>query len=183
MGDTPLWERQFGESIKAFQAFATYRDLGDGRSLRLVSQQVGKSKALMDRWSSRWRWVERVKAWEHHRDAEGRKAELKAIKDMRARHAQEAVALQTKALERLKVLDASALTPNDVLRFFVEAAKLERVARGQPETITQQEVTGKNGGPVEVKAQVRDLSRLSDAELVALESIVAKVEDMPDDGA
>lgn len=171
----PLWERQPGETVKAFQAFIAYRDMG-GRSQRAVAQTLGKSRQLLDKWSTTWRWVERVKAWDDHRDGEGRKAELKAIRDMRARHAQEAVALQTKALDRLRTLDAAALTPNDVLRFFVEAAKLERVARGQPETITQQEITGKNGGPVEIQAMV-DLTRLSDADLTALEAIMAKVED------
>jgi hypothetical protein len=39
-------------------------------------------------------------------------------------------------------------TANDVLRYFMEASKLERSARGQPETIEEQRLTGKNGGAV-----------------------------------
>jgi len=57
---------------------------------------------------------------------------------MRERHAREALALQQKALERLKRMDPEELSPGDVLRYFVEAAKLERISRGEPETIQEQ---------------------------------------------
>ena len=48
-----LWERQDGETAQAFQAFAEYRDMGAERSLAKVAQKLGKSKPLMERWSSR----------------------------------------------------------------------------------------------------------------------------------
>jgi hypothetical protein len=35
-----------------------------------------------------------------------------------------------------------------VLRFFVEAAKLERLALGEPETVQRQELTGRGGTPL-----------------------------------
>lgn len=57
------FERQEGESEKAYQAFRTYIDLGADRSLAAVGQKLRKSKALMERWSSRWKWVRRVEAY------------------------------------------------------------------------------------------------------------------------
>jgi hypothetical protein len=36
----PLWGRQDGESDKAFQAFALYRDLGPARSTQQVAHAV-----------------------------------------------------------------------------------------------------------------------------------------------
>lgn len=47
--DVKPWERQEGESAKAFEAFTIYAGLGADRSLRAVAQQLGKSKTLMDR--------------------------------------------------------------------------------------------------------------------------------------
>ena len=54
------WERQKGETPQAFEAFSIYRDMGSSRSTAKVGRKLGKSKNLMDRWSSRWEWVEPV---------------------------------------------------------------------------------------------------------------------------
>jgi hypothetical protein len=67
---------------------------------------------------------------------------------MGERHAKEAQGLQAKALERMRTLRPEEMSPGDVLRFFVEAAKLERLALGEPDALQRQEVTGKGGGPV-----------------------------------
>lgn len=140
------WERQPGESAKAYHAFCIYRDMPPReRSLRAVSArlkgQSGKAKKVSTNvylWSRDWSWQERAKAWDEERERQEREAELEAIKEMRRRHAKEAVALQTKALERLQMMDPDELSPESVLRFIVEAAKLERISRGEPETIQEQ---------------------------------------------
>jgi hypothetical protein len=70
----PAWDRLTDESTKAFQAFAAYRDLpADERSLSAVSEQLGKSKSLLARWSTQFRWVERTRAWDSHQDQQRRK--------------------------------------------------------------------------------------------------------------
>jgi hypothetical protein len=66
MSTRQLFDRQPGEPEKAFAAFRTYLDLGSKRSLRAVGQKLGKSKALMERWSSQWKWVARVEAYTNH---------------------------------------------------------------------------------------------------------------------
>jgi hypothetical protein len=48
------------------------------------------------------------------------------------RHTKEAMALQQKALERLKSLDPNELSTRDVLNYLMEAMKLERLSRGEP---------------------------------------------------
>lgn len=75
--DVKPWERQEGESAKAFEAFTIYAGLGADRSLRAVAQQLGKSKTLMDRWSSTYSWV--VRAAEYDADLQ-RKAHAEAVK-------------------------------------------------------------------------------------------------------
>lgn len=63
------WEPQPKESMPAFAAFAEYRDLGADRGLSAVQQKVGKCARLIARWSSKWNWVERAKAYDARIDA------------------------------------------------------------------------------------------------------------------
>ena len=147
------WEQQPGESSRAYGAFCAYRDLGPRRSLRAAAEKFyGRTAAGVVRqctsWSSTFRWVERAQAWDRHLDLEARQAQEEARREMSQRQAQEAKALQAKAVERLRGLRPEEMSPADVVRFFVEAAKLERLALGEPETVQRQELTGRGGTPL-----------------------------------
>lgn len=65
---TKLWERQPTESSQAYEAFTVYLKVKEENAggLREVARRLGKSAALMDRWSKRDGWVERHRAWENH---------------------------------------------------------------------------------------------------------------------
>lgn len=60
------WCRQQGESRLAFAAFELYRDgaARGARSIRGVARELGKSRQLLERWSVRWRWVERCERYD-----------------------------------------------------------------------------------------------------------------------
>lgn len=63
------WERQEGESDKAYAAFSTYRDMGPGRSHRAVAEtlygvQAKYSVRTVHEWSRKFGWVDRVAALE-----------------------------------------------------------------------------------------------------------------------
>jgi hypothetical protein len=73
------WEPQQKESMPAYAAFAEYRDLGPERSIEAVSRKVSKSLPLLKRWSSRWSWVERAKAYDAHLDEIRRTAREQSI--------------------------------------------------------------------------------------------------------
>ena len=74
------FERQPRESARAFEAFSCYLKLGPQRSLAAVGQQLGKSKVVMERWSSKFDWVSRVQAHGAHLAEIERKAiEARAI--------------------------------------------------------------------------------------------------------
>lgn len=77
-----LYDRQPGESEKKFTAFRTYLDLGPQRSLAKVGRELGKSKALMERWSSQWSWVSRVEAYTDHML---RQADLEQERELRGK--------------------------------------------------------------------------------------------------
>jgi hypothetical protein len=148
-----IWEQQPRESSRAFGAFCAYRDLGPRRSLRAAAEKFyQRSSAAVLRqcntWSKAFRWVERASAWDRHLDAQTRQAQVEARCEMADRHVKEARALQAKALERLRSLCPGELGPADVLRYLVEATKLERLAMGEPDAVQRQELTGPGGGPV-----------------------------------
>ncbi len=140
----PPWERQPGEPARAFAAFAVYRDCGGRRSLAEACRRFygdGGSTAkvrCLERWSATWRWVERAGAWDAELDRQSRRKLVEAVEAMHQRHAQEAVEFQTKALDRLRKLSVDDLTPAQVLAFFIEAVKVERTARGEPEAVIEQ---------------------------------------------
>ncbi len=145
------WEQQPGESSRAFGAFCVYRDLGPRRSLRAAAaafygRTAAASERQIDKWSRAFRWIERASAWDRHLDAEACKAQEEARREMVERHVREARALQGKALERLRALCPEELGPADLLRYIVEAAKLERLALAEPDTVQRHELTGRGGG-------------------------------------
>jgi hypothetical protein len=74
------FEQQPRESSKAFAAFQVYLRLGPQRSLAAVGQQLGKSRIVIERWSSKFGWVSRVQAHAAHLAEVERKAiEARAI--------------------------------------------------------------------------------------------------------
>ena len=144
---TPPWEQRPGETARAFGAWAAYRDLGPKRTLAAAARAYygrtsGALERQLDKWSVAFGWVARARAWDAHLDAEARKAQEQARRQMAERHAAEAVALQEMALRRLKAMSPDELAPGDVLQFLVDAAKLERLARGEPETVSEERRQG-----------------------------------------
>jgi hypothetical protein len=51
---------------------------------------------------------------------------------MAERHVRAAKSLQSKAVKRLAKMDPTELKPRDALDLFIQAAKLERLALGEP---------------------------------------------------
>jgi hypothetical protein len=125
------YEYQKGETKKAFEAFQHYRDMGADRSIRKVAEKLGKSEQLLSRWSSQYDWVERAAKYDGDMDKLALVEMEKERKSMLKRHAQQAVAFQRKALERLKDIKPEELEPKDLIRFFVESVKIERLSRGE----------------------------------------------------
>jgi hypothetical protein len=155
--ESELWDRQPDEPNRWFSRFERFRAAGPSRSLlgtmnSELSDKGAIPKAKVSgswhRASIRWRWRERAEAWDAQERRRVQAARIQQIDEMRSRHIQEAQALQSKALQRLKSLELDDLSAPDVLRYFVEATKLERTARGEPDTIEERRVTGRDGGAV-----------------------------------
>lgn len=92
------WERRDDETPMAYQAFKEYLDQGADRSTAHVARALGKSKTIMDRWSSRHEWVARSRAW----DSIPSKAVASAYADMAEDIAVQHKRLADKLLKRLE---------------------------------------------------------------------------------
>lgn len=167
------WERQAGERKKPWEAFRIYRDMGPSRTIARAAASQGKAAVTWEAWSREFSWVARASAWDEEVDRKEREEHLQTVRDMTKRHVQEARALQAKAIARLQSLDPGELSPREVLRYFVEAVRLERTAVGEPEQIIETRQSGQVG---------LDLSSLSDDELETLDRVLTRAQgSAPDD--
>jgi hypothetical protein len=142
------WDPWPGESAKAYAAFCLYRDLGLHRSLDEASRRYhhrpgsaadtgpgrrrSRASGTIRRWAERWQWTVRAQAWDQHCARVKARQQVEAIAEMAERHVKEALILQNKAVERLRLLRPEELKPRETLSFLIEAGKLERLARGEP---------------------------------------------------
>ena len=123
------WEQQPGESAKAFEAFAIYRDMGVERSVRKVTQRLNKSLTLIGKWSSAYNWPERARAYDRDLDRQAHAQAVREVRSMTNRHIRIAMQLQAKALEALEQLDVTTLSPKMQLAFLAKATEIERMNR------------------------------------------------------
>lgn len=140
------WERQEGESAKDYEAFCVYRDLGPGRSLKLVAKMCNKSETIMGRRSGKFDWVRRAALWDDEQDRierkEAQEAQVREIRKMRKRQADSGYAMQIKGLEALKKLPLEEMSAQDIVKMMIEGAKLERLGRGDVGEVVEE----RNGG-------------------------------------
>lgn len=98
-------EQDTQETPRAAAAFAEYCALGPARSLRKLAEKWGKSGAYvgqLERWSSVYKWVERVKQYDAERIAERVARKLAKREEMEDRHAKDAQEEQDLARKVIK---------------------------------------------------------------------------------
>ena len=131
------WERQENETPKQFEAFKIYRDM-ENRTIAKVGKQLGKSAALMERWSSQNSWVDRTAAWEDEQDRILRQEQIKDIKRMRERHAKIAFDGLERAAEALMYIPLEEIKMSDVSKLIDTCSKLERLSRGDTSEVVEE---------------------------------------------
>jgi len=144
--DRMPYERQPKETDPAWRAFVCYRDDPE-RSQQNVSKALGKSRQLVSTYSIKYRWRERVEAWDREADDRARAAKLDEIEEMQRRHIQIAQGLQQlAALELQRKLKAARanqkegrLSAKDLKELADLGTRLERLNRGEPETYAKVE--------------------------------------------
>ena len=157
------WERQKGESTKAYEAFSEYRDMGANRSIAKVAEKLGKSNQLLGRWSRTWDWVKRAAAWDAEQDRLARIQNTEEIKKMRKRHTDLATAMLVKSAKALQRIPEDEIKASDISRMVETASKLERISRGDVGEVVEERDGG--AAPPIVQFYIPDNHRNDDPEL------------------
>lgn len=130
------WGKQPRESVKAFEAFELYLKLGAERSIKKVARKLGKSEALISRWSAGWGWVDRVAEWDTEQAKERLRIHEAELLEMTKRHIKIARGLQAQVLAKLNtLLDQQGRPTGDIhtsqiAQIAEVAARLERLSMG-----------------------------------------------------
>lgn len=127
--DSKPWERQKGESEKAYEAFSIYLNLGVGRTITEVVKQLEKSRTLIDRWKVRYDWTDRVREYDNDQQRQAKKEAEKGLRDMYARQTKIAMSVQSKALQALDKLNPETMSAKDIKEYIKMATELERLNR------------------------------------------------------
>jgi hypothetical protein len=153
------------ESDKAFAAFSLYLSQGPERSLAKTAAKMGRSKVLLEKWSSKFDWPARVSAFNSHMALVEREAAeaitrvkgvdwAKRYQELRETEWQERQNLVVFAAEvrrRWMVRAERCGTLEGYARLLELASKLGHSACEKP--TERAEVTGPDGGPIRVEVQ------------------------------
>jgi hypothetical protein len=132
---------QPGEPGTSFAGFVLYREMPRvNRSLREVGRRLGRSESLIERYSSRWNWVERARAWDRDQARLASQAQAKAAVDWVDRHAEEGRKLQIFAMAALnkyidrdsegRIIGVRNIPLRDALLMMKLGSQIERAAAG-----------------------------------------------------
>ncbi len=157
-----LFEQQPKETDKAFAAFSAYLSLGPQRTLVAAGKKVGKSRALMERWSRKYDWIGRGKAYTAHmalvqREAGEALARMKGMDWVKRQveHREEEWKVRCELLEAAREAlqrwrESERIAPPEAIARWIElASKLGRLSSGMPTDKT--EITGEDGGPIRIE--------------------------------
>ena len=124
------WDRMEKESGRAYSALIRYLQLGPERTYAKMVKQYGYREQSLYSWAKTHRWKDRVAAYDEYMNRQIMLKLQNGLAEMCERHANEALMLQSKALDKLRALSAQELSPSDVSRFIDAAVKIERMSRG-----------------------------------------------------
>lgn len=105
MADNPIWERLPSDTDKSFEAFCIYRDMGSGRTLRKLAQELDKTLTQIGDWSSKHNWIERVSTYDDYLRDEHRKRLEKARLEVAENVLDDYKVLRKAVAKRLKNLE------------------------------------------------------------------------------
>lgn len=126
---TPL-EIQPGESLKAFEAWRIYRDLGYDRTCSAVAKTLHRHPSLIAAWNRRWNWQHRVFMHEKEQDKIRAMETLKLSREAGRRHLNQALVMQQHLINRLQSMSPEDLGVDDIRKWFETAVKIERLSLG-----------------------------------------------------
>lgn len=161
--DRHIWEQQPRESGKQYSRFKIHRDAGPLRTLIDTIKTITETddpityRSLV-KLASKFRWNERVSAWDRHLESLEFERTRKLRTTMIDNHMVTANSLLHKALTALTTTKTEELNPKTIAIWIKLGTDIQMRALGEPtKTIG---ITGPTGGPI----QTEDLTNLTDEE-------------------
>lgn len=141
-----VWDRQDGETNRAYHAFLAYCNMGALRSLRKAAEKfygdayIGKKSGKNRRfetWSSHWNWVARCEAWDAEQNRAWQLEHRESIKQMNKRQATYGETMAKVGMSNILVLSGiedkgkASFSLEESRRLLETGTRMERVARGE----------------------------------------------------
>ena len=158
MSDGNLWERQSGETAKAYAAFLLYRDLPavDRSIVAAVAQhrKLGGKASVRnwETWASRYNWRERGLTSDSDLASRRRIRRAESLERAQDDVLTLARAALAKVAERIKGMDAKELAAGQIPSALKTLFELELKALGHEDRVG---LTGKDGGRVKVETKTQ----------------------------
>jgi hypothetical protein len=173
-----LWERQKiknnVETVRAYEAFQIYRDLGPERSFPKVAAIMGVSRQQIGQWSMKYFWTARIIAWEDELAKRRTERIFKETEEMHLRHFKQAKSIATSLMVPVEAFLKKILTNQKTGRKHQfdhmterELFKLiENIADKLPKVIDVERKS--RGEPTNIDTINIDFSKMSDDELLQI---------------
>lgn len=140
-----LWDRQPGETVKRWNQFTVFRDLGRTRTLKRAAERLNLTHRTSQQYAHAYRWSPRCEAFDRHMDEQWVAAIQERQRRMVQDHLKLAGEFYTKATEAIQSLTAQTLSATEAVRVAETWSKLLRFGLGEPDQNVA--VTGRVGQP------------------------------------
>lgn len=151
----PIWERQESDTLKSWEAFVIYRDMGASRSLQKAADEyyggTGVKRGHFEGWSVKHNWVARCEAYDayQYEQHQERKRDLQL-------EAEETLVKDWRVVRKLikKKLDdyekgnlsIPSVELRDLIKMLKEADDMIRRTAGLPDRISENKTDLTSGG-------------------------------------
>lgn len=183
------WNRLADEGDRPWLIFSYHRDQGPARSVKATAEHFGIVQSTLWRYSAKYDWVDRLRAFDQHEDRIYNARRATAIKEMAERHGDaiegylEALAVPFQAL-RMKleedpdaIANLSESSIKQLIDLSVKSGRIipsmmqaERLARGMPSEV------------LEIKGEVTHTHELDRDQLGEVWATLAAAGAFPDGG-
>lgn len=123
-----LWDRQPMETIKAYEAFSMYRDMGTDRKLYIVEKELTPNAR---NWSYKWNWSKRAEAYDNWILEQARRQVEVGRVEMAVRQSRLGMKMQEMAEKAIDIGNVQVESVGEIVKLAEVGSRVERLARGE----------------------------------------------------
>ncbi len=135
-----IWDREITEPIDAYRAFGVYLGMGPARTMDATQTLLDCSLSDIVKWSGRWDWKHRSRAYDHDQVQEDLRAFDSAALSNSQKNRLLGREMQRVSYTQLKMLEGKTLTGSTIATLAKAGFEIERVAMGEPSQINESRV-------------------------------------------